>query len=120
MLLYFNTLPGVQRFYYFFVFFFFFSGPYPQHMEVPGLGVESELQPLAYTTATATTDPSHVCDLHHSSQQRRILNPVREARDRTRNPMVPSWIHFHCTTMGTPPLLKFSKQKFLKYEETQK
>ena len=40
-------------------------------MEVPGLGVESELQLLAYTKATATAiaDPSHVCDLHHSSQQ---------------------------------------------------
>ena len=26
-------------------------------MEVPGLGVESELQPLAYTTSTAMWDP---------------------------------------------------------------
>ena len=30
-------------------------------MEVLRLGVESELQLLAYTTATATPDPSHVC-----------------------------------------------------------
>ena len=30
-------------------------------MEVPGLGVESELQLPAYATATATPDPSHVC-----------------------------------------------------------
>ena len=29
-------------------------------------------------------DPSHVCDLHHSSWQRRILSPLSEARDRTR------------------------------------
>ena len=28
-------------------------------------------------------DPSHACDLHHSSWQRRILNPLNEARDRT-------------------------------------
>ena len=35
-------------------------------MEVPRLGVESELQLPAYTTATATPDPSHVCNLHHS------------------------------------------------------
>ena len=27
---------------------------------------ELELQLLAYTTATATLDPSHICDLHHS------------------------------------------------------
>ena len=35
-------------------FFFFLNGPYLWHMEVPRLGVESELQLLAYTTATAT------------------------------------------------------------------
>ena len=52
-------------------------------MEVPRLGVELELQLLAYATATATQDPNHVCDLHHSSQQHRILNPLSEARDRT-------------------------------------
>ena len=31
--------------------------------EVPRLGVESELQLPAYTTATATWDPSHICEL---------------------------------------------------------
>ena len=36
---------------------------------------------LAYTTATATSDPSCVCNLHHSSWQRWILNPLIEARD---------------------------------------
>ena len=35
------------------LFFFAFLGPHPGHMEVPRLGVESELQLLAYTTATA-------------------------------------------------------------------
>ena len=39
------------------------------HMEVPRLGVESELQLPAYITATAMPDPSCVCDLHHSSRQ---------------------------------------------------
>ena len=38
------------------------------HMDVPRLGVESELQLPAYTTATAMPDPSHICNLHHSSQ----------------------------------------------------
>ena len=42
-------------------------------MEVPRLGVELELQLLAYTTATATPDLSQVCDLHHNSQQCPIL-----------------------------------------------
>ena len=40
--------------------------------------------------------------LHHGSQQCWILNPLSEARDRTCNLMVPSRIHSHCTTMGTP------------------
>ena len=42
-------------------------------MEVPKLGVESELQLLVYTTAIATPDPSHLCNLCHNLQQRRIL-----------------------------------------------
>ena len=48
-------------------------------MEVPGLGVVLELQLLAYTTTTATPDPSLICDLHRSSWQRQILNPLSEA-----------------------------------------
>ena len=60
-------------------------------MEVPKRGVESALQLLAYTTATATPDLSHICDLHHSSRQRRILNPLSESRDRISILMVPSW-----------------------------
>ena len=67
-------------------------------MEVPRLGVESELQLMAYTTATATWDPCYVCNLHHSSQQCRILNPLSKARDRTHNLMVPGWICFCCAT----------------------
>ena len=56
-------------------------GVYPQHMEVPRLEVKSELQLPACATASATTDPSYVYDLHHSSQQHQILNPLSEARD---------------------------------------
>ena len=71
-------------------------------MEVSRLTVESELQLLAYTTATVKQDLSHVCKLHHSSQQQWIFNPLREARDWTCNLMVTSWIGFCCATMGTP------------------
>ena len=69
----------------FFCFFFFFAkkGPNLYYMEVPRLGVESELQLLAYTTAAATQDLSCICDLHHSSWQRQILNPQNKARDGT-------------------------------------
>ena len=41
-----------------FSFFCLFLGLHPWHMEVPRLGVQSELQPLAYATATAMQDPS--------------------------------------------------------------
>ena len=74
--------------------FFFFLGPHLQHMEVPGLGAESELQLPAYTTATATKDLSCICDLHHSSRQHQTLNPLSEARDRTHIPMGTSQIRF--------------------------
>ena len=62
-------------------------------MEVPKLGVKLELQLQAYTTDTATQDPNHICDLHRSSQQRQILNPLSEARGQTHNLMVPNQIH---------------------------
>ena len=105
-------LPTAQLISFSFFFFFFFLslvflGPYPQHMEVSRLGVSSELLLPAYTAATATPDPSHVCELHHRSQQRRILNPLSEARGRTHNLMVLSRIRFHCTMMGTPTQLTF-------------
>ena len=54
-------------------FFFCFLGPHPQHMEVSRLEVPLELQLLAYTTATATSDLSCICYLHHSSWQPRSL-----------------------------------------------
>ena len=56
-------------------------------MEVPRLGVKSELQLPAYTTATATPDLSSVCNLHHSSWQSQILNLLNEARGRTLLPL---------------------------------
>ena len=42
----------------------------------------------------------------------RILNPLSEARDRTCNLILPSWICFCCTTMGTPNLLEILKTFF--------
>ena len=79
-------LYGYIILFYFIYYYFFFVilGLHPQHMEVPRLGVKWELlQLLAYTTATATQDLSHVGDLHQSSWQRQILNPLSEARDQT-------------------------------------
>ena len=53
-------------------------------MEVPRLGVESELQLLAYATAVSTSQP-HLW-------QHQILNPLGEARDQTRIFMDTSWV----------------------------
>ena len=65
-------------------------------------GVEWELQLPAYTTATATGDQSCICDLHHSSQQCRILNPLSEARDRTHIVMDISQVCYLWAATGTP------------------
>ena len=59
-----------------FFFFYVFLEPHPRHVEVPRIGAKSELSPPAYATATAMRDPSGICDLHHSSQQHQILNPL--------------------------------------------
>ena len=71
-------------------------------MEVSRLGVQLELHLLAYTTATATSDPRQVCNLDDSSWQHWILNPLSETRDQTCNLMVPIWIHFCYATTETP------------------
>ena len=77
-------------------------GLHPRHMEVPRLGVELELQLPASTTAMTMQDQSQVCDLHHSSRQSWILNPLSEARDRTHDLMDPSQVHYHQATRGIP------------------
>ena len=89
-------------------------------MEVPGLEIESELQLLAYATTTATQDLSCVFDLHHSSRQRWILNPLSKAR------IEPATLWFlvrfvnHCTTTGTPIVLflKTNNQPHKKHDPT--
>ena len=62
--------------------FFFFLGLHPQHMEVPSLGAELELELLA-SADTAMQDLHHVFDLHHSSWPCWMLNPLIKARDET-------------------------------------
>ena len=60
-----------------------FLGPHLWHVEGPRLAVESGLQLPAYATATAMLGLSHICNLHRSSWQHWILNPLSEASDRT-------------------------------------
>ena len=71
-------------------------------MEAPRLGVKLELWLPAYTTATATQDPSHICNLHHRSQQYWILDPLSKARDRICVLMDTSQVHYCWAMTGTP------------------
>ena len=59
----------------------------------------SELQLLTCITATATQDPSHICDLNCSLQQHLIINLLSEARDGTRILMDTSPVRYHCMTL---------------------
>ena len=64
-------------------FFFLFAALQLLHrMEDPRLGVRDAAPGLR--TATAMPDLSLVSDLQHSLRQCQILNPLSEARDRTR------------------------------------
>ena len=68
-----------------FSFVFFFLGLHLRHIEVPRLGVKSELQLMAYITATVGS-----------------FNPLIQARDGTRILMHTSQVCYHRATMGTP------------------
>ena len=63
-------------------FFFLFMAASAAYRSFLARG-QMELQLPAYTTVTAETNPSHICNLCHSLQQYWILNPLREAKDRT-------------------------------------
>ena len=71
------------------------------HMDVPRLGIELELQLLAYPTATAMPDLSCICDLFWGLQQHRILNPLSEARDQTHIPWILVGFLICWVTIGT-------------------
>ena len=87
--------------------FFHFSGPHVWHIKLPRLEVESELQLLAYTTATAMLDLSHVCNLHHSSRPHQILNPLSEAMDLTISSWDTSWVCYSLSHNGNSRIHSF-------------
>ena len=84
-----SLVNGMNVSLFLFLFFFCLFRASPRFMEVPRLGVQSELQLLAYATATATRDSSCVCNLHHSSQA--VLDPLTH-RARPRIKSTSSWI----------------------------
>ena len=66
--------------------FFCILGPRMWHMVVPRLGVNSEMQLYSYAIATATQDPSCVCNL---------LKSLSEARHCSHILMDATWFHYH-------------------------
>ena len=79
-----QRLHPLKGFKYMQLYFSFLLRLHLRHMEGSRLGVELELQLLAYTTATAMPDLSCICELHHRSWHQGILNPLSEVRNRTR------------------------------------
>ena len=82
------------------IFLLFFLGPHRGIWRVPGQG-SNRSYTTAYTTATAKSDLSRICDLHHSLWQHQMLTPLSKATDQTRNLMVPSQIRFRCIMRGS-------------------
>ena len=87
-----------------FFFFLLFRVTPPSY----GSSQASELQLLAHPTATAMQDSSHVCDLHHSSQQCWILNTLREwILVETPILMDTSRVHYCWATTETPVFFSY-------------
>ena len=83
----------------------------PTALEVPRLGM-NQLQLLAYARATETWDPSHVCNLHHNSQQFQILNSLNKARDWACVLMDTSQVHNSLVHSGNSQNNQISKNDF--------
>jgi len=95
--------------YFFFLSFFAIFGAAP--VAYAGSKARGRIGAIAaaYATATAAWDPSCICDLHHSSRQHRILNPLSKVRDWTHNLMVSCRICEPLSHEGNSPdlLLKY-------------
>ena len=66
------------------------------------IGLELQLRPTSQPQQCKGM--SCVCHLHHSSRQRRILNPLSKARGGTHILMDAPQVLFHWATAGTPSL----------------
>ena len=90
---------------YFFLFPFFLNfilWLHLRHLEVSGLGVESELQPQAYATAIVMPDQSCICSIHHIWLQLWILNPLSKAKDLHASSWTLYQVLNHWATARTP------------------
>ena len=91
-----------------FCFIFCFLGAHLWHMEAPWLGValdSCQHTPQTYQCQIRATSETY----YHSSQQCRILNPLREAKDWTYVLMDTRWARFCWATAGTFHKLLFPR-----------
>ena len=84
---------------FFFSFFFRAEGAALGNSQARGR-IRATAACLYHRHSNAGSEPH--CNLHHSSPQYRILDPLSEARGRTHILMGTSWICFCYATMGTP------------------
>ena len=101
-----------------FFFFFFFLGPHPQHMEVPRQGIKSDLQLPAYTIATVTQDPSHVCNLRHTAHGNTgsLTHWVRPGIKPASSRMLVRLVNYRATT-GTPIFKNNRREQHYSYSQ---
>ena len=95
--------PSLNISKYVFVFVFAFQGHTRGIWRFPeqGLNWSYSCQPVPQPQQCRIRAMSVTYTTAHSNA--RSLTPLSQARDRTRNLMVKSWIRFHCTATGIPP-----------------
>ena len=79
---------------------FFFLRPAPAARG--GSQARGQIRAVDASLHHSLRNASCICDLHHNSWQRPILNPQSEARDQTFTLMHTSQFGYHCATAGTP------------------
>ena len=86
-------------------------------MEIPGWGVESELQLQVSSTATATKDLSCICNLHHSLRPRGSLTHwARPGIEPPRRDNARSLTHWARTGTPSSEVFEISINSFVKVE----
>ena len=93
---------GNARFFNFYLFIYFSFFFRAAHTAYGGSQARGRIRAVTACLHYSNKGSNRLCNLTNSSGQCWILSPLSEARDRTINLTVPSWIRFRCTTTGTP------------------
>ena len=98
-----NWVKGTWELFVLFLFFFFKAAPMAYGGSWAGVELMLQLQALLHSQ-NSTRSELHLRPTLQLMATLWILNTLSEARDQTHNLMVPSQVHFCCTTKGTPVL----------------